>query len=414
MGEQTSQFRFLPPGISQDAARAEAAVHSDPRAACFYARRTLELIVDWLYDNDEAFEEPWETHLSALLAAPCFLQHVPAAIVAKAKVIKGLGNHAVHGKGQIRTTDALTAVSELFHVAYWFARTYSADWTPAHEKLNFDPAKLPPAPAPGTAGKGVAPEALQKLQEELKAKDEALRQSREAIERNDAEIARLQSEIAATKARAAGSADTHDYTEAQTRDRFIDLLLRESGWGMNGWKVGEETEYPVKGMAKGGGKTGDGFVDYVLWGDDGKPLGLVEAKRTRKDARVGQTQAGLYADCLEKEFGRRPIIYFTNGYETWVWDDHFYPPREVSGFHTKDELELMIARRAGPRARVDPNKETVSRAIVERPYQMEAIREVGKRLSGGHRKALLVMATGSGKTRVAIARATGSSFQRVE
>jgi type I restriction enzyme R subunit len=90
---------------------------------------------------------------------------------------------------------------------------------------------------------------------------------------------------------------------------------------------------------------GEGFVDYVLWGDNGKPLGLVEAKRTKRDARVGQQQAKLYADCLERQFGQRPIIFYSNGYEHWIWDDHNYPPRLVQGFYKKPELELLVQRR---------------------------------------------------------------------
>jgi type I restriction enzyme R subunit len=397
--------------MAQDAARAEAAVHADPRTACFYARRTLELIVDWLYLNDMDFAKPWETQLASLLAAPSFQKNVPSAIVAKARVIKDLGNSAVHGKGLIRPSDAVVAVRELFHVAYWFGRTYSENWR--HEGVQFDVARLPPAPnvealaatnAEAAKKERETTEALQKLQADLRAKDEELACEREAkiaaSATLEAQIAALQVEIAEFKKKAALVPDTHDYSEAQTRDYFIDLMLRESGWGAKGWKQGEDVEYPVKGMAKGSGKTGDGYVDYVLWGEDGKPLGLVEAKRTKKDARIGQQQATLYADCLEKEFGRRPIIYYSNGYETWIWDDFFYPPRPVSGFHTKDQLELLIARRE---TRRDPQKETINRAIVERPYQIEAIREYGKRISGGHRKGLLVMATGSGKTRVAIA-----------
>ncbi len=147
-------------------------------------------------------------------------------------------------------------------------------------------------------------------------------------------------------------------------------------------------------------ESGQGFVDYVLWGDNGKPLALVEAKRTKRDARIGQKQAELYADCLQRKFDRRPVIYYSNGYESWIWDDHSYPPREIQGFHTRDELELLIARRT---TRVNPAIEQVNWAIVERPYQIEAIRETCARLSGGHRKGLLVMATGSGKTRTLIA-----------
>ena len=91
---------------------------------------------------------------------------------------------------------------------------------------------------------------------------------------------------------------------------------------------------------------GKGFVDYVLWGADGLPLAVVEAKRTTASASYGQHQAKLYADCLEQQFGRRPVIFYTNGYQHWLWDDAAgYPPREVQGFYTRDELELMVQRR---------------------------------------------------------------------
>lgn len=128
-----------------------------------------------------------------------------------------------------------------------------------------------------------------------------------------------------------------------------------------------------------------------------KPLGLVEAKRTRKDARVGQQQAKLYADCLEARFGQRPVIFYSNGYEHWIWDDQRYPPREIGGFYKRDELELLIQRRTGQKKL---GSEAISRKIVERPYQHRAIRNVARSFEqDGERKALLVMATGSGKTR---------------
>ena len=147
--------------------------------------------------------------------------------------------------------------------------------------------------------------------------------------------------------------------------------------------------------------SGEGFVDYVLWGDDGKPLALVEAKRTKKDARVGQQQAKLYADCLEAAFGRRPAIFFTNGYEHWFWDDAMYPPRPVQGFLKKDELVLLHQRR-GNRRKLDEVE--VDGKIAGRFYQARAIRRVGESFErDARRKALLVMATGSGKTRTVVA-----------
>jgi type I restriction enzyme, R subunit len=158
------------------------------------------------------------------------------------------------------------------------------------------------------------------------------------------------------------------------------------------------TEFPVKGMPN---KTGEGFVDYVLWGDDGKPLGLVEAKRTRRGPKEGQQQAKLYADCLEAKFEQRPVIFYSNGYEHWMWDDLQYPPRPVQGFYTKDELQLLVQRRQTrkPLSTVAINKE-----IVERYYQERAIKRICEDFAQKkQRKALLVMATGAGKTRTVIA-----------
>jgi type I restriction enzyme, R subunit len=146
---------------------------------------------------------------------------------------------------------------------------------------------------------------------------------------------------------------------------------------------------------------GRGFVDYVLWGDDGKPLALVEAKRTRRDPRVGQQQARLYAECLERQFGQRPVIFYSNGYDHWLWDDAMYPPRRVQGFYEKPELELMIQRRS---TRKPLGSAEIRPEIVERYYQTRAIRRIAEAFEHDHdRKALLVMATGAGKTRTVIA-----------
>ena len=132
--------------------------------------------------------------------------------------------------------------------------------------------------------------------------------------------------------------DTHDYSEAQTRELIIDELLREAGWQLT---EDRDREFEVTGMPNA---EGIGFVDYVLWGADGLPLAVVEAKRPPRSPAVGQQQAKLYADCLEQMTGRRPVIFYTNGYEPWLWDDAAgYPPRQVQGFYTSDELELMVA-----------------------------------------------------------------------
>jgi type I restriction enzyme R subunit len=231
----------------------------------------------------------------------------------------------------------------LFHLSYWLARTYGRSAHP-DATLTFSPNALPRTSSIAVAKLTQLQEIARRFADTVKARDEAERQrlaSEAEHEKLDAEIKALQAQVAAAKAANARASDTRNYDEATTRDAFIDLLLGEVGWNFT--RPGYDTEYPVKGMPNA---SGEGFVDYVLWGDDGKPLGIVEAKRTPRDARVGQQQAKLYADCLEAEFGQRPIIFYSNGYEHCLWNDARYPPRPVSGFLSKDELELAIRRRS--------------------------------------------------------------------
>ena len=388
-----SHFAFLQlewPALHEVATKAEALAYADARTACFHARRALELAVHWLYKFDSKLKLPYQDNLSALLHEPTFKAATGPAVFAKMVLINRLGNQAVHGHRPVPQLDALTAVRELFHVCFWLAHTYARGAKPA-AGLAFDAAKLPkttPLP-PQTA------EQLQRLETQLREKDEKLSALLSDKEAMDAELVRLRNEIAKAKQANAAQADTHDYSEAETRDYFIDLLLKESGWALD---QARDREFEVEGMPNTQGK---GYVDYVLWGDDGLPLALVEAKRTKRDPRVGQRQAELYADCLEKRYGRRPIILYSNGYEHWLWDDANYPPRPVQGFYKKAELELLIQRRA---SRKKLGKEKINEAIVERPYQHRAIRRISEAFENDHdRKTLIVMATGAGKTRTVIA-----------
>lgn len=189
-------------------------------------------------------------------------------------------------------------------------------------------------------------------------------------------------------------------TEAETRKYFIDIMLEEAGWsvlGENGSLVPGKAciEVEVQGMPNAQNK---GYADYVLFGTNGKPLAVIEAKRTSKDPKVGRQQAILYADCLEQQYGVRPVIYYSNGYRTYVIDGLGYPDRELLGFHTADELELLIQRRdRGPISDFSINDQ-----ITDREYQKRGIKAICEHFNTNHRRGLLVMATGTGKTRVAI------------
>ncbi|MEA1649808.1 DEAD/DEAH box helicase family protein [Nitrospirillum sp. BR 11164] len=380
------------------AARAERLVRADARAACFYARLTLEGMVKWLYRHDRALRPPYDTHLDALLHAPEFQDLLGQALLTKAKTVKQLGNKAAHDARPVPPDAAVGAVRELFHLCYWLARSYGRTGRPA-PNLAFDAAALPRPAAPGaTVSLAELQATTKRLEEAERAREEAERArlaSEAEREKLKAEIAAAQAEVARVKAANMAVPDPHDYDEEATRDTFIDLLLREAGWALD---QARDREYPVTGMPNA---TGQGFVDYVLWGEDGRPLAVVEAKRTRKDARVGQQQAKLYADCLEAMTGQRPVIFFTSGYEHWLWDDRRYPPRAIQGFLTREELALAIQRRTDlkPLAEVE-----IDRAIAGRPYQTRAIRRVAEAFeTDGRRRALLVMATGAGKTRTVIA-----------
>ncbi|MDR6469416.1 type I restriction enzyme R subunit [Paraburkholderia graminis] len=388
-----SNFAFLQHEWSflhEDVSKAEGEVNNDPRVACIYARRALELGVAWLYTHDKTLKQPYQDNLSAYIYEPTFRNGVGQAVFAKARYVKDMGNEAAHSTRKISQSDALNSVRELFHFCYWLARTYGRTSRPT-TGIAFSAQLIPPASGAPTQTQAQ----LQKLVTELQERDEKLSSLLADKAQTQAELEQLRTEIAAAKAANAAQPDTHDYSEAETRKAYIDLLLKEAGWALGSLK---NFEVKVEGMPNG---EGVGYADYVFWGDDGKPLMVIEAKRTTKSPMEGQQQAKLYADCLEKMYGRRPIIFYSNGYEHWIWDDRLYPPREVQGFYTKNELELHIQRRASRKKLAET---LIDSKIIERHYQSRAVRRVGETFEkDNQRKSLLVMATGSGKTRTVIA-----------
>jgi type I restriction enzyme, R subunit len=388
-----SNFAFLAaefPAVHEAAVEAERQAAVSSTAAAFFAGKTVEVAVKWAFRNDPGLKLPYQDNISALLHEPSFRRAAGDAVFAKARYINTLRNRAVHEEKTISAGDAAGALKELFHVCFWLARTYARKSKPG-DGLAFDASAL-------SRRDDVLKKAFVQLkaqQAELDAKNGELTKLLADKQNIDDELRKLRTAVAAARKAAEAQPDRHNYNEAETRDRYIDLLLREAGWALD---KPDDLEFRVEGMPN---NEGIGYVDYVLWGADGKPLGLVEAKRSRKDARVGQQQAKLYADCLEARFGQRPVIFYSNGYEHWIWDDTRYPPRQIGGFYKRDELELLIQRRTSQKKL---GSESISRKIVERPYQHRAIRNVARSFEqDGERKALLVMATGSGKTRTVIA-----------
>ncbi|MET3650307.1 DEAD/DEAH box helicase family protein [Dyella japonica] len=409
-----TNFQFLQSefkSLFEPAWGAEQLVYSDPRACCMRTRHALEQAVHWLYEHDRDLRMPYDNSLNVLLTQTEFVRLLPPPIHQKARLIQKFGNQTVHGNQPVGHLDALRLVRELFHVLFWLARTYTRASDPKSIAAEFDEKRLPKLVR--------ADEAIALTRDQLKKQESTFQQQLEAqhaklealeariaeqaatlAEREsllanvDADRAAARAELAQAKAANIAVPDTHDYHETDTRRFFIDVLLREAGW-----EIGKNAavEVPVSGMPN---SKGEGFVDYVLWGADGKPLAVVEAKRSLSDPEVGRQQAKLYADCLEAERGQRPLIFYTNGHKTWLWDDRRAPPREVQGFYSREELALAIQRR---QLQTDPASLRINTAIVERPYQHRAIRAMAEALSQGRRAGLLTMATGTGKTRTAIA-----------
>ena len=385
--EVSANFAYLKqefPHVAESASFAERHVFGDPRASCFHARHALERLLKRIYRVEKALRPPKVTNLDGYISDPTFRELMPEVVWRKAEFVRQAGNVAVHGNKPPTPEKALDVVRELCHVLYWTGRTYLRKGAENLQGKAFDES-LVPRVEPATT-----PVSIQEL-EALRVQRDATAEAHKEIQ---SELDALRERLAAIKAENEDVPETHDWDEDKTRTLIIDLDLERAGWSLD--RI-HDREYEVTGMPS---KSGIGYADYVLWGDDGKPLAVVEAKETTVDPEVGKQQAKLYADCLEEMHGQRPVIFYTNGYKTYLWDDLAYPPRPVAGFYKKDELASLIIRRV-QRAPLDVSQ--VRNEIVERYYQKRAIGSITDHFAKSRRKALLVMATGSGKTRTAIA-----------
>jgi type I restriction enzyme R subunit len=388
-----SNFDFIRdvwPQTYEECMKAEGYAFTDPRTSFFYSRRVIEQLVRVIYGIDQ-LPTPYQDDLAARIGAPAFKAKVGEGIAQRMSLIRKSGNTAVHEHAQVASQAAVEVLKQLLHVVIWTAFRYTANPSAVPMGRQFDPARAKQHAPLTPAARLALIEKLDK-QDEIHATELVSLNKRTAVQ--EAEIALLRQQIAAAQA-ANTIPDTHDYSEAETRKLIIDELLLEAGWPLAETR---DREFEVQGMPN---EPGIGYVDYVLWGADGLPLAVVEAKKSTVDPMIGQQQAKLYADCIENMYGRRPVTFYTNGYQTWLWDDAAgYPPRSVQGFLTRDELELMIARRV---TRLPLADAVIDKKIIERHYQHRAIRSINEAFTGKQREALLVMATGSGKTRTVIA-----------
>lgn len=398
-------LRATYPELANMGGYAEHYAHTDPESALVKLRNFAERLVDRLYLKLKLQRVP-QSNFVDLLHNASFQTVAQPLVLDKLHLLRRLGNRGAHGEG-VEATDALRCVQEAWQLARWLHVTFLDG-----KVEQFDAFKQPPLA--GIDSKAEFKRKAKALAEENSLKEERLKQAlQELAELRAADRASTSVAFAfapptaqvleKTSQSSIATANQLRFSEDNTRKWLIDRDLRMAGWDVpkgiaSTESVGQEVEVPYQTTT-----TGKGYCDYVLWDDNGKPLAVVEAKKTLIDARAGQEQARQYADGLEKQHGQRPMIFFTNGHDIWVWDDAGgYPPRSVYGFYSKDTLQYRIGFQR--REKLDLLKDVRPDAnIAGYLHQIESITRVAERFGQRHRRALVVQATGTGKTRVAIA-----------
>ena len=351
---------------------AEKILHIDVDSCVLNCRRAMEFAVKWMYSVDRDLVMPYQDNLVSLMNDEKFRDIIGNDIWRRMEFIRKLGNNAAHGGKKVTQEQAELCLENLFVfldcVAYFYAHEY--------EERRFDKSLLELT-----------------VNEALVTVPDADVDIKKLIEENKA----LKDELTARRAE---QQQTYvpkplDLSEYKTRKIYIDFMLQDAGWTEGKDWINEVELY---GMPN---KSEVGYADYVLFGDDGRPLAVLEAKRTCVDVAKGRQQAKLYADLLEQKYGRRPIIFLSNGFDTRIWDDKYYPERKVASIYSKRDLEKLFNLHT---MRTSLKNVMVDKHIAGRYYQEGAIKAVCEAFDKkNRRKALLVMATGSGKTRTVIA-----------
>lgn len=355
--------------FSDVAIAAEKILYIDPTSCIINCRRAMEFAIKWMYSVDASLTMPYQDNLISLMSTEEFRDIIDDDLMKRMDFIRKMGNNAAHSNKKITEDQAILCLENLQiffdFVCYCYADEY--------EEHTFDKALL--------------------------VKDETAQFNNDFP---DVDIEKLIEENSALKkeltSRREEQVETYvpkplDLSEYKTRKIYIDAMLMDAGW-----KEGSDwiNEVELPGMPN---KSEVGYADYVLYDNSHKPLAVIEAKRTCVDVSKGRQQAKLYADLLEKQYKRRPYVFLTNGFETRIIDGQ-YPERKVAGIYSKADLEKMFNLR---RMRTSLDHINVDEKIAGRYYQEAAIKAVCDSFDKkNRRKALLVMATGSGKTRTVI------------
>lgn len=366
---------------------AEKIILMDAEASILNSRRAMEFALKWMYSVDAELEMPYQDNLQSLMNAEEYRQIVGADIWKRMDYIRRCGNNVAHSNKKLGRDEAMLCLENLFVYLDFIACCYSDQYAERKFDKGIIEARIQKAKE--------SKEAAEATKTELAKEQEKTAQQELDLQKLIAENASLKQELSAKRQEQQQNyvPKPLDLSEYKTRKLYIDSMLTDAGW-TEGKDWINEVELP--GMPN---KSEVGYADYVLYDDSHRPLAIIEAKRTCVDVSKGRQQAKLYADLLEKQYHRRPVIFLTNGFDTRI-EDGQYPERRVSVIYSKRDLEKLFNLR---NMKGSLNNVMVDKGIAGRYYQEGAIKAVcdsfGRK---NRRKALLVMATGSGKTRTVI------------
>ena len=376
---------------------AENVLSVSPAISAVASRRALELCVKWIYAADAALTRPGEREtLQDLLHDHGFPSLLDYQLWRRLQHVVRNGNASAHtGAEEVTRDDAILSLNIVFDLVQWIDYCYGNDY----EEHNFNVKAIPDQSEQSESIRQSYEKQLADIKNDVdkivSQKDEHIQSLLEQISQLSVQMENLKAENTKTRS----YKYEPDMSEAETRRRYIDADLKAAGYVFDNERKRNciETEYSVIGMPS---PSGTGAVDYVIWGDTGKIIALVEAKKTSEASTLGRKQAKLYADCIEKMQNFRPIMFYTNGFETNMWDDKSASPvpRQVSGVFPIRDINRIQAMRY---SRKPLNTIPINQKITDRHYQVRAVTKCCESYEKGNRKCLLVMATGTGKTRTA-------------
>ena len=374
--------------FSDVAISAERIILMDPESSIINSRRAMEFAIKWMYSVDKELEMPYQDNLQSLMNAEEYRQIIGQDLWKRMDFIRRCGNNVAHSGRKLGRDEAMLCLENLFIYLDYISYCYSD----LYEERTFNPKLIDDRIKKSKENREQAEATKAELQKEI-----------ENSAQKDLDLQKLREENESLKealsSRRAEKQQTYvpkplDLSEYKTRKIYIDSMLIDAGW-MEGKNWLDEVELP--GMPN---KSEVGYADYVLYDDSHKPLAVVEAKRTCVDVAKGRQQAKLYADIIEKDCGRRPVVFLTNGFDTRIVDNQ-YPERKVAQIYSKRDLEKLYNLQS---MKISLNHISIDKNIAGRYYQEAAIKAVCDAFDKkNRRKALLVMATGSGKTRTVIA-----------